>query len=140
MKSTIRHLNPQQFQGQNIEQLGTEYIKMAEELDNAGYYEHSLTLNMVDGFLSANADKKGTYHFKLNKLRSLVDEKCQATLFKSKFEQDDKFAKARLTFTDISMKAVKIYKDLVGNNKWEPDKLLKDRNTPLVNLTTAQVL
>ena len=38
------------------------------------------------------------------------------------------------------MKAVKIYKDLIGNNKWEPEKLPKDRNTPPVNLTTAQVM
>ena len=140
MKTTIRRLTPQQYQGQNIEQLATKYIKMAEELDNAGHYEHSLTLNMVDGFLNADADRKGTYHFELNKLRSLVDEKRQATVFMSKYDQDDEFAKARLTFTDISMKAVKIYKDLIGNNKWEPGKLPKDRNTPPVNLTTAQVL
>ena len=56
----------------------------------------------------------------------------------SKYEQDDEFAKARLTFTDISMKAVKIYKDSVGNSKWEPEKIPKDR--PPINLTTVQVL
>ena len=62
---------------------------MSEELDNAGYYEHSLTLNMVDGFLNADTNKKDTYHFDLNKLRSLVDEKSQATIFMSKYEQDN---------------------------------------------------
>ena len=48
---------------------------MTEELDNAGYYEHSLNLNMVDGFLNADTDKKGTYNFELNLLRPLFDEK-----------------------------------------------------------------
>jgi hypothetical protein len=41
--------------------MATDYIRLAHEVDNAGYYSHSLTLNMVNGFLYASQDAKGAF-------------------------------------------------------------------------------
>jgi hypothetical protein len=140
MKAKIRNMRPQQFQGQNIELMGSELIRLAEELDNAGHFDHSLTINMVDGFLSASQDSKGTFHHKLNNLRDKVHDKRQETLFLPPSDQDEVFAKANLTFKDICLQAMQVYKDLDSNNAWEPSKLPKDRQAPAINLTSTDLL
>jgi hypothetical protein len=140
MKDKIRSIRPQQYAGQNIEHMATDLIKMSEELDNAGHFDHSLTLNMVDGFLCATSDAKGTFHHELNNLRSQVAKKRQEFLFLSKFDQDVAFANCKLTYKDVCLVAVKEYKDLHSMDMWEPGKLPKDRLTPSANLTTAHIL
>ena len=47
-------------------------LKHAETLTNGGYFETSLILNMVDGFLCASKDEKGTFHFTMNGIRKQV--------------------------------------------------------------------
>ena len=59
LKDNIRKTRPQQYSGQNIERMSAEYMKMGKELENAGYFDYSLVLNMVDGFLCASKDEKG---------------------------------------------------------------------------------
>lgn len=142
MKEAIRKKKPQQYSGQDIEILSADYIALAEEIENAGYYSHSLTLNMVDGFLCATQDPKGTFHHKLNGLREKVSDLEQETIFMSTVDhQADKFAQAQLTFRDVCLVAVKCYKELKAINMWEPGKLPKDHQAPApVHLTKAQVL
>ena len=143
MKDKIRTKRPQQYPGQNIEKMGSDFIILARELDNAGYYDHGLTLNMVDSFLCASKDDKGTFHHALNNLRSEVSKLEQETVFMTKFDQDLKFTKEKLTFKDVCLRAVKEYKDLNHQNLWEPSKLPKDRHAPpssLSNLAQADIL
>ena len=130
LKDDIRRIKPQQYPGQNIEKMAADYIEKAEELVNAGYFDHSLILNMVDGFLCASRDAKGTFHHTMNDLRKSVDKLQQATLFMSKQDQLDNYAKQRLSFKDICFAAVKEYKTLCDDNLWEPKKLPKDRQAP----------
>ena len=141
MKAKLRSKRPQQYSGQNIEQMSSELMIIAKELDNAGYYAHSLTLNIVDSFLNASQDQQGTFHHALNTLRTQVDDLVQETVFLAKADQDLKFASRRLTYTDVCLKAVKCYRDLVHNSKWEPAKLPKDRQAPAsVHLSKADIL
>ena len=69
LKSDIRNIKPQQYSGQNIEKMSADYMNKAEELVNAGYFDNSLVLNMVVGFLCASKDTKGTFHHNMNDLR-----------------------------------------------------------------------
>ena len=140
MKDKVRTIRPQQYAGQNIEAMATDIIRLSEELDNAGHFDHSLTLNMVDGFLCATPDAKGTFHHELNNLRSQVSKKRQEFLFLSKVDQDTAFATEKLTYRDICLIAVKEYKDLHSMDMWEPSKLPKDRQAPSANLTSAHIL
>ena len=141
MKTAIRNLRPQQYPGQNIEDMAGKMILMAREIDNAGYYTHGLTTNMVDSFLCASKDAKGTFHHFMNNLREKVSKKEQETVFMNMDEQNECFAKDKLTYRDVCRDAVKIYRELVEANMWEPSKLPKDRQAPAVAaLTKAQVL
>ena len=92
LKEDIRKIKPQQFAGQNIEKMSAEYMLKTEELVNAGYFDHSLILNMVDGFLCASKDTKGTFHYNMNYLRSRVDKLQQATIFMSRTDQTNEYA------------------------------------------------
>jgi hypothetical protein len=141
MKQTIRSKRPQQYAGQNIEAMAIDLIQIAKEVDNAGYYSHSLTLNMVDSFLCASKDPKGTFHHSMNSLRERVSAKEQETVFLSSDDQDKQFAAAKLSYKDVCLHAVKIYNELVSINMWEPSKLPKDRQTPpTINLSTAEIM
>ena len=120
--------------------MATKLMSKAKELSNAGYYDHSLTLNMVDAFLCADKDAKNTFHHQLNNLRSEVEDAIHVTNFLSKTDQDSTFQVKKLTYTDVCLRAVKSYKTLVRNNMWEPAKLPRDRSAPLVNLSKAQIM
>ena len=139
LKEIIRNLKPQQYAGQNIEKMAGDYIIKSQELINGGYFDYSLILNMVDGFLCASPDSKGTFHHTLNTIRVEVESLQQRTVFMDRSRQESEYATKRLTTKDICYKAVKAYKDLCDNNLWEPKKLPKDRHTPAstnVNIVT----
>ena len=138
LKDEIRKIRPQQYGGQNIEKMSADYILKAEELINAGYFDSSLILNMVDGFLCATRDAKGTFHHTLNDLRRKVDKLQQSTIFMSKKDQMDQYSRERLSYKDVCFSAVKEYKTLCDDNMWEPKKLPRDRQAPAaqsINLT-----
>ena len=130
LKDDIRKIRPQEYPGQNTEKMSADYITKSEELINSGYFDHSLILNMVDGFLCASRDAKGTFHHSMNDLRRKVDKLQQETIFMSKADQMDKYAMERLSYKDICFAAVKEYKTLCDDNMWEPKKLPKDRQAP----------
>ena len=130
VKTAIRNIKPQQFEGQNIEKMSTQYIEKSEELVNSGYFDYSLVLNIVDGFLCASKDSKGTFHHNMNELRSKIEKVGQTTVFMSKIQQEEQYAKAGITVKDVCYEAVKQYKALADENLWEPKKLPKDRHTP----------
>ena len=130
VKDDIRSIKPQMYPGQNIEKMAADYITKAEELINAGYFETSLILDMVDGFLCASRDAKGTFHHSMNDLRKSTDKLLRSTVFLSKTDQMERHAIERLSYKDVCFAAVKEYKTLCDDNLWEPKKLPKDRHTP----------
>ena len=146
LKEQIRKKRPQQYSGQNISKLSLDYLTLAKELENAGHFDSSLVLSMADGFLGAQKDTTGTFHHEMNTLRGKVDALITETVFLTKEEQKEAFTKARVTYSDVNMRAVKVYRDLIHHNRWEPAKLPRDQQTPasnLVNLATmtkAQIM
>jgi hypothetical protein len=137
LKDKIGKKRPQQYAGQNISKMSQDYLVLAKELENAGHFDTSLILSMVDGFLGAQKDTAGTFHHELNTIRSQVDRLVTETVFMTKEEQRKEFTKQKLGYNDVNMRAVKTYRDLIHNNRWEPGKLPKDQHTPasgLVNL------
>ena len=141
MRESLRTIRPNQFEGQNIEKMAESIINTSTELDHAGHYDHNLTLSIVDAFLCASPDSKGTFHHSLNNLRAEVESLLQTTLFLPKSDQDHQFASKKLTFTDVCMKASDTYKILRHDNMWEPAKLPKDNQKPApIGLTQAQIL
>ena len=130
IKDVIRHMKPQSYSGQNIKEMATDYMKKSEELINGGYFDQSLVLNMVDGFLCASPDVKGTFHHCMNDIRRDVEKLQGKTVFLSKEKQDIEYRKANLSYKDVCFKAVRAYQGLCDDNLWEPKKLPKDRATP----------
>ena len=95
---------------------------------------------MVDAFLCASHDDKGTFHHAMNSLRERVSAKEQETIFLPHDEQAKSFAKSKLSYKDVCLHAVKTYNELRNNNMWEPGKLPRDNAAPAANLTKAQIL
>ena len=139
IKSDIRTQTPQLFEGQNIEALSKVYINRAEELLQAGHYEHSLTLNMIEGFLLAEKDQSNSFHHAMNTLRDKVQHLVQLTTFMSKEQQEQKFAIEKCSYKDVCVKAVSVYKDLIDRRLWEPAKLPTDRATYRPSTNVAQI-
>ena len=139
LKEKIRILRPSNFEGQNIELLSKQFMSIAKELTNAGYYEHSLSTNMIEGFLCASIDEQGTFHHSMNTLLKQHQKKIQETTFMSKQDQDREFATSQLTYSDVCLVATRDYKALLASNKWKPAELPKDRQRPAEYLTKAEV-
>jgi hypothetical protein len=123
MKESIRKLCPQQYVGQDIEKMATKYICLAREIDNVGHYSQRLTLNMIDGFLCASHDAKGTFHHTMNTLHEKGSTMEQETVFLPKDKQTKSFSQKKLSYKDVCLYVVKIYNELHSNNMWEPEKL-----------------
>ena len=141
MRESLRSIRPQSYEGQNIEKMAEAIINTATELDHAGHFDHNLTLNIVDAFLCASKDSRGTFHHTMNNLRTKVENLLQQTLFLPKADQDSKFAAERLTFTDVCMYATDAYKVLKHDNMWEPSKLPRDSQRPnQIGLTSAEIM
>ena len=130
IKGLIRNVRPSHYPGQNIKLMSAFYIEKANELTNAGYFDNALILNMVDGFLCASSDKKGTFHYKMNQLYSEVEKVQSTTIFLNKTEQDLAYTKAKVTYKQVCAAAVKEYNALNDIGLWEPSKLPKDKQTP----------
>ena len=129
LKEEIRKIKPQQYGGQDIEKMSKDYMDKCEQLVNAGYFDVSLILNMVDGFLCASPDSKGTFHHSMNTIRVKVESLERLTVFMSKEDQMDRYAQEKSDYKSICYEAVKAYKALCELNLWEPKKLPKDRQT-----------
>ena len=141
MRESLRNIRPQTYEGQNIEKMAETIINTATELDHAGHFDHNLTLNIVDAFLCASKDSRGTFHHTMNNLRSRVETLLQSSLFLPKTDQDLEFAKQKLTYTDVCMYATDAYKVLKHDNMWEPAKLPKDSQRPArIGLTSAEIM
>ena len=141
MRESLRSIKPQSYEGQNIEKMSEAIINTATELDHAGHFDHNLTLNIVDAFLCASKDSRGTFHHTMNNLRTRVETLLQQTLFLPKEDQDSKFATERLTFTDVCMLATDAYKVLKHDNMWEPAKLPRDSQRPAqISLSSAEIM
>ena len=141
MRESLRNIKPKSYEGQNIEKMSESIINTATELDHAGHFDHNLTLNIVDAFLCASKDSRGTFHHTMNNLRAKVETLLQQTLFLPKTDQDSKFAKDRLTYTDVCMQATDAYKILKHDNMWEPAKLPRDSQRPAqIGLTSAEIM
>ena len=130
MKDKIKLLRPQQYAGQNITQMVNEFIRLAEELENAGEYDHELTRTMIDNCLhvSNQGDVMGRFNFALQKLHESVDAAIQATKYMAKPDRDAHFVRNDVHFRQVLRKIALVYRQLHDSNKWEPSKLPKDRS------------
>jgi hypothetical protein len=78
IKEDIERLTVHQFPGQSVKDLAGAFLTKAKELDNHGFYEHRLTLVMLDSFLEgggSNADiHTAQYRHVLFQLRQDLDK------------------------------------------------------------------
>ena len=141
IKQEIRNLKPSSYAGQNIQELSRDIIEKATELDCAGYFDHTLSLAMVENFLSADGDTTGSFAFEMNLLRRSVDEAIKLTTFMPPAARDKHMLSKKLSFRQICEKASSEYRTLVDDNRWPPAKLPKDsRAVPKAYLTLPDVL
>ena len=66
---------------------------------------------MLDGFLCATRDEKGTVHFSMNKLRSEISGLIQQTIFMDANNKTEKFMKEGFTYRDVCVATVKEFKE-----------------------------
>ena len=141
IKQEIRNLKPSSYAGQNIQDLTRDLIEKATELDCAGYYDHTLSLAMVESFLAADGDTTGSFAFEMNHLRRSVDDAIKTTTFMPASDRDKYMLNNKLSFRHICEKASSEYRTLLDDNRWPPAKLPKDsRAVPKAYLTLPDVL
>ena len=141
IKQSIRNLKPSSYAGQNIQELTRDLMEKATELDCAGYYDHTLSLAMVESFLAADGDTTGSFAFEMNLLRRKVDEAIKTTTFMIPSDRDKHMLNNKLSFRHICEKASSEYRTLVDDNRWPPASLPKDsKAVPKAYLTLPEIL
>ena len=131
VKNDIEHnLTIFAFPGQNVKLLATAFLDKARELDNHGYYEHRLTLVMLDRFLEAGGSNNdvGTlqYRSELLTLRSKLDKALVKVGRLASAAQDAHMASETLTYRDICWAAEEEWRKLADDGKWGPAKTKRD--------------
>ena len=54
MKDQLKQRSPSNYPGEDMEAMASDYLDDYKRLDGAGMYDHTLTLNMVQGMSEAN--------------------------------------------------------------------------------------
>jgi hypothetical protein len=116
--------------GQNVKELASKFLAKARELDNHGFYEHRLTLCMLDRFLEGGGTNNDVptmqYRHTLFQLRQTLDQALIRIGRLSTDEQNQHMATSGLTYRDICSKAEEEWRKLYDDNKWAPAKTRRD--------------
>ena len=130
IKMEIKSRKPQQYPGQDLDQLAVHFRAGALELYNAGQYEHNLTLSMIKTYLTAGGTDNEDYRFSLRMLKSKLDDELLAIGYMDKTQADDHMIKHKLHYKDINDAATKAYRKQHDRGEWPPAKHLPDSKTP----------
>ena len=122
IKYKIRMMSPRSYPGQDIERMTMDYTKLCKELKAAGFFDHNLTLSIVNGLLQADTGEQ-TYSFKLLQIHSRLTVELPAVAFMDKAAADLHMAQVNLTYDDVCLAASTTYRTLLDNNSWSPARL-----------------
>jgi hypothetical protein len=103
IKNRIKARSPDQYPGQDLEKLGTDYRKDAKILEAAGQYDHSITLHMLKTFLKAGGDGIQAENFRhpLRNMQFKLDAALLTVAFKDKAATKIDMIKEELTYKDV---------------------------------------
>ena len=118
IKDRIKARLPSQYAGEDLSKLAIDFHNDAKELENAGQYDHNLSLNMLDSFLSAGGRDNEDYRYTLRGLKKDLSKKLLEIAFMSPQDAYTEMTKAKLTYQDICTQAVDEYRTLLENGKW----------------------
>jgi len=134
LKDRIRALHPSQFPGDNVKDMMYQFRILAEELDSAGHYEHSLSLNVLDKALLAGGDNPPksmfSFHTPLFMLRVSVSQELLSAQIKPAADAKTQLANAGLTYKDIADTVTDRYTLLKTTGQWPPALLPTNRSAP----------
>lgn len=130
VKERIKARRPQQYAGQDIAQMAMDFKTDAIELEKSGHYDHILTVNMLDAFLSAGGREAEQFRFPLRYLRDRLGKKVLSVAHLSKQEADKIMVQEGLTFRQICTEATDSYRTRVANGDWGPARNNPDSKKP----------
>ena len=135
IKQDIEHnLTIFKFEGQNVKELASAFIKKARELDNHGFYEHRLTLHMLNRFLEGGGQSNDVatmqYRHALFQKHQQLNQALIKTGRMSTADQNTYMVQHELTFRDICAHAEEEWKALFDAGRWAPSKTKSDSKRP----------
>ena len=108
--------------------MGNDYHDLCQEIENGGYWEHSLIKNMIEGYLKVTVgDAMGTFKYQMNVLLAQCTLALRKSVFLSSSRQSALFSNENLSYKSVICSATATYHELKDENKWEPAQLPKDR-------------
>ena len=90
------------YPGQNLMKMAVANRADAEELFNAGQYDHNLTLHMLKNFLLAGGTDNEDFRFPLRHLKIKLDKELIQIGYMDKDAADAHMATEKLTFKAIN--------------------------------------
>ena len=139
-KEELKALAPSQYPGEDVFALAHDYLTYCEQLDAAGQFNLTLTLNMVDGFILAGGTDihvNTVYRAPLTDLRNKLAQALREVRFMEKPAAERHMASKSLTFHEICKFAEDHYKELKDSKKWPPAMHAQDSTavaTPFTSL------
>ena len=130
IKKQIKDRKPQQYPGQDLEKLAVDFRAGALELQNAGQYEHNLTLAMLKCYLLAGGTDNEDYRFGLRMLKTKLDDELLAIGYMDKDKAEAHMSLHKLNYKDINSAATKAYRKQFDRGEWPPAKNVPDSKAP----------
>jgi len=132
LKIQIKSRKASQYSGQDLTMLAEDFRDDAKVLSVAGFYDHSLTLDMLKIFLEAGGEGKSAENFRFA-LRGWVEKAEQAILkirFMEKADKDKHMEDEELTYRHICEKVEIRYRSYKDKKEWIPAKNVPDSRAP----------
>jgi len=132
LKIQIKSHKVSQYSGQDLTMLAEDFRDDAKVLLVAGFYDHSLTLDMLKIFLEAGGEGKSAENFRFA-LLGWVEKAEQAILkirFMEKANKDKHMEDKELTYQHICEKVEIYYHSYKGKKEWLPANNVPDSKAP----------
>ena len=128
LKKTLRDRKASDYPGQNLAALAAAYQQDAQALETGGQYEHKITKEMIDVFISSgnvgNSSEASPallgFRNWLLSIRADLEKKLVAVGYLSSADASDEMTKAGLHYTKLLETVAERYRNLVSLGQWPP--------------------
>ena len=148
LKDKLQNLDPKDYSGEDIAQMSLDITAMCDELSYANCYDHTLNVNILEGFAKAGNDdptNNSIQEFRLEildmkrSLHKVLGKVHFSSTALSFAEKDALLIKEGLTYQAICETAKDKYRSLFRDSKWPPARKNRDSHRSSIPISNNVV-
>lgn len=123
IKNRIKTRSVNQYSGQDITLMCSDFLSDWKELHGASMYDNNLTMNMLKQIMEAGTED---FRFELRGLKKNLDKKLLEIRYKPYEEAHQELVKEELDVQSVLKKCKEEYRNLLDDGKWPAAAHVKD--------------